>query len=321
MVRRRWSLREERVAGAVHLLAQKGKYGRMGVYVTHLGVVVILLGAALGFALGFKGFVQIHEGETVGRVQDRQSRAWRDLSFQVRCDRFEMAVYPDGTPKEYRSDVAFLQNGQVKLEGPLRVNHPLQFGGYVFYQASYGSSAKVTLEVGKDGGGEVRQATLELGETTGLDPQGQSLIRPMRYESNLQGRGPALLVAYLKAGGQPATGWLFKGDRGAVLEGWNLRFVEAQERRWTGIQVKNDPGVWVVWVGCGLVMLGCALAFLVSHRRIWIRIEEGSGQTTCRVGGSASKNVPGFARKVEELCRVWERRAGLRAMDGRKGNE
>jgi cytochrome c biogenesis protein len=321
MARRRWSLREERNEGTIHLLGQRGRYGRMGVYVTHLGVVVILLGAVVGFAFGFKGFVQLHEGQTVDRVQDRQGHTSRELGFQLRCDQFRMTVYPDGTPKEYRSDLSFLQDGSVVLQGPLRVNSPIQYGGYVFYQASYGSSARITLEVGSDSGSASRQMTLDLGENGALDSQGRVLIRPVRYEADLQGRGPAVLLAYLKSTGHAASGWVFKRDGAARVEGWNLKLVDVAEGRWTGLQVKRDPGVWIVWVGCVLVMLGCAVAFLVSHQRVWIRIRPHRGGIQCHVAASAARGRPTLEQQVEDMCRELARKAGLRATDGRTGDE
>ncbi len=51
--------------GATHLFAQKGIWGRLGIYVTHLSVLVIFLGAWIGFRWGMKGFVNIEEGSAV----------------------------------------------------------------------------------------------------------------------------------------------------------------------------------------------------------------------------------------------------------------
>ncbi|MBW1936796.1 MAG: cytochrome c biogenesis protein ResB [Deltaproteobacteria bacterium] len=52
-----------------------------------------------------------------------------------------MDFYPNGTPKEYRSDLSFLVEGKVAHRGVLLVNHPITFKGITFYQASYGTIA------------------------------------------------------------------------------------------------------------------------------------------------------------------------------------
>ena len=66
---------------------------------------------------------------------------------------------------------------------------------------------------------------------------------------------------------------------------------------YTGLQVAKDPGVEIVWLGCFLMVIGIYIAFFMSHRRIWIRIQDGS----VNVGGNASKNQGGFQLAFEGL--------------------
>ena len=68
-----------------------------------------------------------------------------------------------------------------------------------------------------------------------------------------------------------------------------------------------DPGVWVIWTGCALMVIGLYLAFFMSHRRIWGRIDGKEGRLTVLLAGSASKNREGFG---EELGRLADRVAG-----------
>jgi cytochrome c biogenesis protein len=311
LARAGWKPSQERVGEVLHLMAQRGRWSRLGAYVAHTGVLLVLLGAAMGFAFGFKGFVQIQEGEVVDRVQERGRGTWRQLGFQVRCDRFQVTSYPDGTPKEYRSDLVFLKDGKVAMEGPLRVNHPINFGGYVFYQASYGASATVTLEARKDSSTPPRQMVMELGDTASLDPQGRVIVKLLRYESDLQGRGPAVLLTHFRPEAPPVTGWVFQRDSKAVLEGWNLRLLGARETRWTGLQVKQDPGVWVVWVGSFLIMAGCAMAFLGVHRRLWVRMEPRNKRLLCWVAASSTRDLNGLGRALDGICQAWQAKAGL----------
>jgi len=66
---------------------------------------------------------------------------------------------------------------------------------------------------------------------------------------------------------------------------------------YTGLQVAKDPGVWVVWLGCFLMVIGVYAAFFMSHRRIWVRIQNG----TITVGGNASKNQGAFQQTFDGL--------------------
>jgi len=64
----------------------------------------------------------------------------------------------------------------------------------------------------------------------------------------------------------------------------------SDEKYYTGLQVAKDPGVWVVWLGCTLMVIGICMAFFMSHKRIWVRVEN----NRLVMGGSASKNPAGF---------------------------
>jgi cytochrome c biogenesis protein len=307
--------KQEKIGETLHLLSQRGRWSRMGAYVAHMGVLGVLVGATIGFAFGFKGFVQIPEGKSVELVEERGSGKMVPLGFQVKCERFHVSSYPDGTPREYRSDLVFMKDGRRELEGALRVNHPISFGGYQFYQASYGISARVTFEAQKDSAGPPLKIIMEPGDTSAIDPQGQIVVRFLRYETDLQGRGPAVLLAHLRQDGHPVAGWVFQRDGKATIGGWSLKISHVEEHRWTGIQVKRDPGVWIVWVGCGLIMVGCAMAFLGVHRRIWIKLEPGKDGTHCWIAASSNRDIEGTKRQVEMLAEEFVKK-GVRKSRG-----
>jgi cytochrome c biogenesis protein len=66
---------------------------------------------------------------------------------------------------------------------------------------------------------------------------------------------------------------------------------------YTGLQVAKDPGVEIVWLGCLLMVIGIYVAFFMSHRRIWVRIQHG----TVTIGGNASKNQGSFQHTFDGL--------------------
>ncbi|NLK41887.1 MAG: cytochrome c biogenesis protein ResB [Planctomycetes bacterium] len=52
--------------------------------------------------------------------------------------RFLARYLPPHTPKEYKSLLAIEKNGRIVCEKTIRVNHPLCYGGYHFYQSTFG---------------------------------------------------------------------------------------------------------------------------------------------------------------------------------------
>jgi cytochrome c biogenesis protein len=65
---------------AKHLFYEKGRYSRLAFFLTHLSVLVIFIGAITGSLAGFKGYVNINEGETISSVPTRRGDN-KDLNF------------------------------------------------------------------------------------------------------------------------------------------------------------------------------------------------------------------------------------------------
>ena len=79
----------------------------------------------------------------------------------------------------------------------------------------------------------------------------------------------------------------------------------------TGLQVAKDPGVWIVYLGCFLMMAGLYVAFFMSHRRIWLVFDE-KDNTALLLAGSTNKNKIGFEKNFLDM---------EEAITGKKSNE
>jgi cytochrome c biogenesis protein len=193
-------------SGTSQLISQKGVYSRLGVYITHVSIILIFVGALIGSFFGFKAFLNLPEGSASKVVYLRNEPLWDQLmsalgiaespvihdprggvpsmplGYYVRCDSFDVDYYinpagmPTGMPSEYHSTLSvFDLNGQKILDKRITVNDPLTHHGVTFYQSSYGmvpgAQGKVILNVRKKG--DMHSA----GETVYIDP-GASLYVP-----------------------------------------------------------------------------------------------------------------------------------------------
>ena len=174
-----------------HVREAKSGYARLGTYLTHLSVLLILVGGLIGAVWGAKGYVEIPEGETMKGVLLRKFQ-WmmQPLRFEVRCDAFRVDFYPDGSPKEYVSTLTFFEGGRVVLDHtPLRVNHPISYKGLTFYQAKYGISARSIVEVrGRNPKSAPYTLELSQGEVVPI-PDSQVHIGFMQYREHVHDVG------------------------------------------------------------------------------------------------------------------------------------
>ena len=248
----------------------KSGYARLGTYLTHLSVLLILMGGLIGALWGFKGYAQIVEGEVVGGIfLNNPQQAMKPLGFQVRCDAFHVDFYPDGSPREYVSTLTFIDGGRVVLDHvPLRVNHPISYKGLTFYQASYGINIFPIVEVMKSGAkGAPYAMQLSQGEAQYI-PGTQTQLGFMQYRDQVHGHGEAILLVLFPPDSEPEGFWLFKHDSGmgdVQVGDFTFAFKGLEQAYYTGIQVTHDPGVSVVWVGCSLLVIGMVVTFTLRR--------------------------------------------------------
>ena len=74
----------------------------------------------------------------------------------------------------------------------------------------------------------------------------------------------------------------------------------------TGLQIAKDPGVWPVYIGCIMMLLGLFVAFFLSHKRLWVYIYEEENKTRILLSGSSNKNKVGFENMFNALVEKLE---------------
>jgi len=310
------------------LYGEKGRYSYFGVYLVHLSVFVILIGAIIGSLFGFEASVNIVEGEMVDSVALTNVRGQKskELGFGVRCENFTVDFYDNGFPKEYRSDISFLDDGKVMKKGSLLVNHPMTFRGIRFYQASYGTipGDRIRLKISRHPG-DNETITVEVKNSHPIQlPGNEGQFEVVEAHENLRGSmGPAALISIKPLQGKVIRFWIFQSRKllqerfpSAMLKSpmfnpsafkpYTFHLDEIKTRYYTGLQVNRDPGVPLVWIGFSMIVIGLFISFFHSHRRIWLRVSKDNGVINISVAGRANKNSVGMERELDQLTHKLE---------------
>lgn len=300
---------------------EKGILSRFGPYITHLGIVIILVGALIGSIYGFRANVNIIEGGTVNKVYDFRRGVEIPLGFEVKCDDFNLEFYP-GTnrPKRYASTLEIIENGKVMAQKTIEVNTPLTYKGLTFYQSSYGPAAPPSFDVTvyNKNNRDSKNLTLELDREEKVF--GNVYIRIIDYAENYSGFGPAALVEIRTGEDNTRQFPIFQNfkDLADAHSPGNYKVMLNRllepEKYYTGLQVTKDPGVNIVWLGSFIMSIGLLFAFLIYHRRIWVKVVDRNGKKIVLAGGTSFKNKIGFEKEFNKLITSIEKIA----QEGRK---
>jgi len=275
----------------------------LGFPLIHLAIIIILLGALTGLLFGFKGAIQIREGYTGMGYTLIPSGQPANLPFEVALDKFELYRYPSGEPKEYRSEVRLIQDGKEVYSGSIRVNHPLTYSGISLFQSDYKlvSVKSVTLALeGADGSNH--EMVLAPGVETEF-PKGHFKIRLVALDPGSSIRGPWIDVALEKENEDPKTLRIFQKDTKPVRIGdYEVRLKGYQPLYASGLQIGYDPGAYIVWLGCIMLVAGFVITLFLNYRHVRVHIiADGQDKTRLRVSGSSRKMRREFREEIEKI--------------------
>ncbi len=303
----------------LYLFAERGRWTRIGVYIVHFSVILLLIGGLIGSFFGYEGFVNIGEGETVDTIRLKRTNRPLKLDFAIRCDDFEVSFYDTGAPEEFRSTLTIIEGGQPVMTRDVIVNDPLRYRGVSLYQSSYGnlSPESVTLSFTSVDSGMSYTRRMAIGETVEM-PEGEGTFTLDRFVRGhifmgMMRLGESLIGTFRPAGGETTHEVVLPlqhpdFDRMIIMRGIRpgnmvISVNDIEHRYYTGLQVTRDPGVWVVYIGFLIMIAGFLVAFFLSHQRLAvIMTPEGSG-TRVTVAGYANKNKIGMKNRVERLAR------------------
>jgi len=307
------------------ILAEKWRWTRLGVYAVHLSVVFLLIGGLIGSIFGFEGHVNIPEGMFKGNITIRDTKQPQALGFEILCEDFDVSFYDSGAPKEYRSRLTILEQGQAVLTKDIIVNDPLRYKGINIFQSSYGQlpPREVTVNFKNRPTGAVSTQKMYLGRQIDI-PETTAKFVLTDYSDSYHFKGQHL--------GEAFRGTITQGDGKTTEIILPLRFpgfdgmrkghvvvsvADYARRYYTGLQVTKDPGVWLVYAGFILIIVGCYITFFMSHQRFCVEVTKSGPRSNIMVSGTANKNKFSMQNKVQNIAAKLKARTH-RAPGGRK---
>lgn len=293
------------------IFAERGRWSRLGFYLVHMSIVLLLLGGLIGSIFGFDGFVNIPEGESTDQVRLNNGNQTITLDFKIQCDDFSVSFYETGQPKEFRSRLTIIEAGNQILTQDILVNSPLQYKGINIFQSSYGAvppervdpTEKVELNFEDSKAKMLFSIKIGAGQTVSL-PDNIGTFHLKGLEKSKTFRGMELgetLVGVLALTGVAPEEILLPTRFPKFDKMRQGRFVVTLGNRYyTGLQVTRDPGVWLVYAGFLMLIGGCLVAFFMSHQRVCIEIIPDQAGSRVVFSGTANKNKPGVQSAIKK---------------------
>lgn len=290
----------EEEGGRIYLFAEKGRYSRLGVYVVHLALLLIMLGGLVDAIFGVRGFLPVPEGETSDEMLVGSENRRVKLPFAIHLKEFRIITYgKEGKVAEpfsdaiasYRSEVEIINSGKKVADGVIEVNKPMDFRSYRIFQASYGLMDGVgemrVVVVDKEKKAVVGEFTIGSGRVVEFRDVLVSVDRVLLNIHNpqvgVEGElAPAVVLKVLwnrKAYNVP----VFYDPQATALVHSQIKelqdfpyvfFMDGfRPQFYSGFQVSFHPGTNLIWLGSVILVLGMVLAFYTVHRKVWVRIE------------------------------------------------
>lgn len=109
-----------------HLYAERGRASLLGTLFIHVGLLLLLL------TIGVRSMFTWRD-QSLNLPPGQAVPIPRHPALTLRNDGFEVMIYPDGTPRDYRAFVTVLEGEDEVRHATIRLNHPLKYRGVKLY--------------------------------------------------------------------------------------------------------------------------------------------------------------------------------------------
>lgn len=265
------------------IYAYKGLIGRLSPIFVHISLILILIGPIISNFTGFSAQEFVPSGEFF-HIQNflRQGTfSYVPNDYIFRINDFFVTYNMDNSIQQFFSTLS-LEDYRSKSTKyfDISVNHPLRYRGLTIYQTDW----------------QLRSLRIEIGRNFILE---KSLQRLQQQNSSLWVSDLNLdkhVVKIILTNLQDSiliyseTGFLIKETRYGQ---WNIiygvPFLIKESMMTTGLQIKSDPGILIIYTGFFLLILNTFLSY-VSYSECWAIVEN----STSIFGGQTNRAYVSF---------------------------
>jgi len=288
------------------LYAFKGLAGKVGPIGVHAAMLLILAGTAYSGVGGYKGSAMIAEGGqsfVSDYIRPVSPLATQPSAFDkvIQVNSFNIDYRPDGQVAQFYSNLSLLDPYSLTEEGnptlmqkTISVNDPFRYGGITMYQTDWSLSSVRLQVLSSDSDSDSSMSSLSNEPITlpMASLEGRPGIQGRLWGSYLpivaldqdqldQGMAPPG-ISILARDPQSVVFYNTKGQFVGVRRPGSKKPIEVEGIKLvvedivgaTGLEIKSDPGVPIVYAGFGGLMVTTLVSYL-SHSQVWA-LQEGS---------------------------------------------
>ncbi|MGB5635013.1 MAG: cytochrome c biogenesis protein [Waterburya sp.] len=284
------------------LYARKGIIGRIGPIIVHLGMLIVLGGGMWGIFTGFFAQEMVASGNTfkIQNIIELGPFGMNQIpdDWSVKVNRFWIDYTEAGDIDQFYSDLSVVgDDGEELTRETIHVNKPLRYDGVTLYQTNWGiAAAQVQLN-----NSPIFQLPVAKLDTIGAGNIWGTWI-PTKPDMS---SGVSMLIKDLQG---TALIYNQQGDltsairigQSVAIDGINVKLIDIIGS--TGLQIKADPGVPIVYTGFALLMIGVVMSYF-SHSQVWALEQDNNfyfGAKTNRAQVSFEREVLGLIDLLNE---------------------
>jgi cytochrome c biogenesis protein len=280
--RHRFSVRRQDVGSTSYLYGDRNRWVKMATLLTHTGLVLFLVAAAVTTRFGDEQGLVVADGGalTVQPIGTPGLLLVRNLGF-------EAPGFDTGHPTDFTTHLAVYQDGRRIADKVIRVNDPLTVDGYTFHQNGFGPAPDVLIR--DQAGQPLWSGPIPMTDQAAGFPftefavPGRAVALQLLLQRQADGTGILVVLPFQASGTNPDGSAQVQGlqpialARGeAATPGGTDFSVELRGfSDYTLLIAKNDPGQGIVWAAFASLIAGILITFWMPRRRVWGRLEAG----------------------------------------------
>jgi len=275
------------------IYAYKGLIGKIAPIIVHISMILILLGSVYGSISGFNAQEIVPKTE-IFHIQNLLSKGFLTTvpNIDARINDFWITYNKETTINQFYSNISFLNKAGEELQNQtISVNHPAKYQGITFYQTDWNLAGLRIKNFSKN--------LLQLPLILSSKSNEKIWISWIPINENLT-EGLTVLVSNLQ-------GYISIYDSEGNFQK-NLEINESLELNpllilidiigCTGLQIKTDPGIYIIYTGFAFLMLSTLISY-TTYSQLWF-IKD---QKTLIIGGNTNRGKFEFESQFKQLIK------------------